>query len=90
LSLEVDQQPAPTGPVDAGKALGLSERELEVLQLIAAGKTNRQIATELFITEKTAAHHVSSILGKLGAATRVEAAAIAYRTGLSDAKRARS
>jgi DNA-binding CsgD family transcriptional regulator/tetratricopeptide (TPR) repeat protein len=62
--------------------LGLSERELEVLALVAEGRTNRQIATELFITEKTAGHHVSNVLGKLGAASRTEAAAIAHRAGV--------
>jgi DNA-binding NarL/FixJ family response regulator len=53
-----------------------------VLTLVAAGRTNRQIATELFITEKTASVHVSNILGKLGVATRGEAAALAHRAGL--------
>ena len=60
----------------------LTTRELEVLALLAAGRTNRQIADELFITEKTASHHVSNLLGKLEAATRVEAASIAHRLGL--------
>lgn len=46
---------------------------------MAAGRTNRQIATELFITEKTACVHVSNILGKLGVATRGEATALAHR-----------
>ena len=62
--------------------LGLSEREIEVLALVAEGRTNRQIADELFITEKTAGHHVSNILTKLTVSTRVEAAAIAHRVGL--------
>jgi DNA-binding CsgD family transcriptional regulator len=62
--------------------LGLTTRELEVLGLIAAGRTNRQIAEALFITEKTAGAHVSNILGKLGVAGRVEAARIALRLGL--------
>jgi DNA-binding CsgD family transcriptional regulator len=59
----------------------LTEREREVLSLIARGKSNREIGTELFITPKTASVHVSNILGKLGAASRTEAAAIAYREG---------
>ena len=62
--------------------LGLSTRELEVLGLVAEGRTNRQIADELFITEKTAGHHVSNILGKLGVGSRTEAAAVAVRLGL--------
>jgi len=53
-----------------------------VLTLVAAGRTNRQIGQELFITEKTASVHVSRILTKLGAAGRGEAAAIAHRLGL--------
>jgi DNA-binding CsgD family transcriptional regulator len=59
----------------------LTEREREVLSLLARGMSNREIGTELFITPKTASVHVSNILGKLGAASRTEAAAIAYREG---------
>jgi len=59
---------------------GLTPREHEVLALIAQGRTNPQIATELVISEKTAGVHVSHILAKLGAANRTEAAAIARRT----------
>jgi DNA-binding CsgD family transcriptional regulator len=61
----------------------LTPRELEVLRLLASGRTNRQIADELFISESTAGVHVSHILGKLGVAGRVEAAAIAVRLGLA-------
>lgn len=57
----------------------LTGREREVLGLLARGLSNREIGTELFITAKTASVHVSNILGKLGAASRAEAAAIAYR-----------
>jgi class 3 adenylate cyclase/tetratricopeptide (TPR) repeat protein len=66
-------------------SLGLSERELEVLELLAAGRTNRQIAETLFITEKTAGTHVSHILAKLDVSNRVEAAAIGVRLGLASA-----
>jgi DNA-binding CsgD family transcriptional regulator len=59
--------------------LGLTPREFEVLSLVAAGRTNRQIGKALFITEKTASVHVSHILAKLGATSRVEAAAVALR-----------
>ena len=58
---------------------GLTERELEVLRLVTAGRSNREIAAELFISPKTASVHVSNILGKLGAASRGEAAATAHR-----------
>ena len=61
---------------------GLTSREREVLRLIAAGRSNREIASVLFIAPKTASVHVSNILGKLGAASRTEAAAIAHREGL--------
>ena len=49
---------------------------------MAAGKTNRAIATELFISEKTAARHVSNILTKLGLSSRSQATAHAYKHGL--------
>jgi DNA-binding CsgD family transcriptional regulator len=64
-------------------AYGLSEREIEVLRLLAAGRTNRQIGQTLFISESTAGVHVSHILTKLGVAGRVEAATIAARVGWS-------
>ena len=63
--------------------LGLTTREAEVLRLVAAGRTNREIADELFISTKTASVHVSNILRKVGATTRGEAAAIAHREGLA-------
>jgi len=67
----------------------LTSREREVLRLIAAGRSNREIASVLFIAPKTASVHVSNILGKLGAASRTEAAAIAYREGLTSQPSAR-
>jgi len=62
---------------------GLSRRESEVLKLVAAGKTNRAIAAELFISEKTVARHVSNIFTKLGLSSRAEATAYAYKHGLA-------
>jgi DNA-binding NarL/FixJ family response regulator len=64
--------------------LGLTAREFEVLRLVAAGRSNREIAGELFISVKTASVHVSNILGKLGVASRGEAAAAAHRLRLFD------
>jgi DNA-binding CsgD family transcriptional regulator/tetratricopeptide (TPR) repeat protein len=61
----------------------LSERETQVLRLLSAGKTNRVIADELFISEKTVARHVSNIFDKLGVSTRTEAAAWAYQRDLT-------
>jgi DNA-binding CsgD family transcriptional regulator len=65
-----------------GPAAGLTDREREVLALVARGRSNREIAAELFIAPKTASVHVSNILAKLGAASRTEAAAIAHREGI--------
>jgi DNA-binding CsgD family transcriptional regulator/tetratricopeptide (TPR) repeat protein len=73
-------------PADPADALGLTTRERDVLRLVAAGRTNRQIAQELFISPKTASVHVSNILGKLGVSGRGEAAAVAHRTGLFPAE----
>jgi DNA-binding CsgD family transcriptional regulator len=73
---------SPPPPPDA--AHELTPRELEVLALVAAGRTNREIAEALFVSEKTAGHHVSSILRKLGVRSRVEAAGAAQRLGLVD------
>jgi DNA-binding CsgD family transcriptional regulator len=61
---------------------GLTGRELAVLRLLAAGRTNAQIAAELYISPSTASVHVSNILRKLGVSSRVQAAAIAERAGL--------
>jgi len=61
--------------------LGLTPREVEVLVLVSAGRTNRQIGEELFVSEKTASVHVSNILRKLGVSSRIDAAAIAQRLG---------
>jgi DNA-binding NarL/FixJ family response regulator len=61
---------------------GLTDREAEVLALVAAGRSNPQIAAELFISPKTASVHVSNIISKLGVTSRGEAAALAHRHGL--------
>jgi DNA-binding CsgD family transcriptional regulator/tetratricopeptide (TPR) repeat protein len=82
LQEQVDTTVASEVPGSAAASLGLTQREAEVLELIAEGRTNRQIGQELFITEKTASLHVSHILAKLGVAGRGEAAAVAHRLGL--------
>ncbi|MFF4661286.1 AAA family ATPase [Streptomyces sp. NPDC001381] len=69
-------------PTDPAENLGLTSRERDVLRLVSAGRTNRQIAGELFISPKTASVHVSNILAKLGVSGRGEAAALAHRLGL--------
>jgi DNA-binding NarL/FixJ family response regulator len=60
----------------------LTPREAGVLRLVAAGRTNRQIGEELFISEKTVSVHVSRVMAKLDAASRTEAVSIAYQRGL--------
>ncbi len=78
VTVSAVQDPA----VRAVRDLGLTPREREVLELVAEGLTNRQIAEALFISENTAGVHVSRILGKLGATSRTEAAGKAYRLGI--------
>lgn len=76
------------GPRRASAAAGqvqLTPRELEVLALVAEGRSNGEVARQLFISTKTASVHVSNILAKLGASSRTEAAAIARRDQLLDA-----
>jgi two-component system NarL family sensor kinase len=60
----------------------LTEREMEVLQLLGTGKTNKEIGALLFITERTVKFYVSAILGKLNASNRTEAVTIAVQKGL--------
>jgi ATP/maltotriose-dependent transcriptional regulator MalT len=79
--LPLTDEPA-TAPSSADDPFGLTPREREVLALVAAGRTNRQIGEELFMSEKTASVHVSRILAKLGVSTRGEAGAVAHRLGL--------
>jgi NarL family two-component system response regulator LiaR len=66
----------------ADKPEKLTDREVEVLQLLARGKSNKEIAAALFIGEKTVKTHVSNILSKLGVSSRTQAALYAVRTGL--------
>jgi DNA-binding CsgD family transcriptional regulator len=68
--------PATTGPA------GLTPRELEVLRLLAAGKSNQEIGDALFISPRTAGTHVANILGKLDVSTRVAAVALAHQQGI--------
>ena len=61
---------------------GLTARELEVLRLVASGKTNREVATDLVISERTVDRHVSNIFDKIGVPSRAAATAYAYEHGL--------
>jgi DNA-binding CsgD family transcriptional regulator len=82
----VPAQPIATRPDFGARArrvhTALTDREREVLCLVASGATNRAIAARLFISPKTASVHVSRILTKLNATTRTEAAALAHASGL--------
>jgi DNA-binding NarL/FixJ family response regulator len=71
-----------SGPLDE-----LTAREREVLEGVAAGRSNQEIAHDLGLSEKTIKHYMTNILGKLQVRSRVEAALIAYREGLGSAER---
>jgi DNA-binding CsgD family transcriptional regulator len=89
ISADAHTPGATAGPVDRAAGadelarFGLTEREREVLRLLAAGRSNPEIARALFISAKTASVHVSNILAKLGVSGRVEAAAVAHRLGMA-------
>jgi ATP/maltotriose-dependent transcriptional regulator MalT len=74
--------PSPPSPASPGDQFGLTPREIDVLRLIADGLTNKQIAATLYISQKTAEHHVSRILGKLGVHTRAGAGSLAHQLGI--------
>jgi NarL family two-component system response regulator YdfI len=76
--------PASPAPARAPDELAesLTRRELEVLQMLAAGLSNKEVASRLNISDHTVKFHVASILGKLGAATRTEAVSLGIRRGL--------
>jgi DNA-binding NarL/FixJ family response regulator len=70
-------------PADCAQAGDLTTREVEILKLVAQGKENSQIATELYISPKTVKNHVASILAKLSIENRIQAAVFAVRVGIS-------
>ena len=84
LGADEARGPADEGPTALDRSR-LSTRELEVLTLVAAGRTNREIGEALFISPKTASVHVTHILEKLGVSSRVEAALLASRAGMERA-----
>jgi DNA-binding CsgD family transcriptional regulator len=83
LRLPDDSSPEPPAPTRP-EPFGLTARELEVLRLVNEGQSNGEIGAALFISTKTASVHVSNILRKLGAANRIEAAAIGRRHQVLD------
>jgi len=76
------ETPSTPDPRSEGAPYGLTERELLVLRLLVAGRSNGEIGAQLFISRKTASVHVSNILRKLGVSNRAQAAALAERAGL--------
>jgi DNA-binding NarL/FixJ family response regulator len=94
LARPVPEAPANGGPDHPNSATGpgpkprpspldaLTARELDVMALMAEGRTNREIAAALYISEKTASVHVSHILAKLGVRSRVQAVAVAHQVGV--------
>ncbi len=74
----------PRGPAAATRTnpAGLTERQVEILRLLASGMTNAEIAARLVVSVRTVDHHVSAVLQKLGVATRREAAAAVATLGL--------
>lgn len=86
---EIQLDPAVTRPLISdlssgreGLASSLTNRELEVLRLVGAGKANKEIAADLVISERTARTHVSNVLRKIGVNSRTQAAVLAVREGL--------
>jgi DNA-binding CsgD family transcriptional regulator len=80
-----DARPGPADPAAAGarpSGRRLTDREVEVVRLVAKGKTNREIGTLLSISEHTVARHLSNVFAKLGVASRAAATACAYERGL--------
>jgi DNA-binding CsgD family transcriptional regulator len=71
-----------TGRVASARVGGLTDRELEVLRLVAAGRSNRQIGAALVISEHTVARHVQNIFAKLGVSSRTAASAFAFEHGI--------
>ena len=80
----IDAEPTdPVIPSSGDHPYSLTPREVEVLALVVAGRTNREIAGRLYVSHRTATTHVTNILAKLGVSTRTEATALALRQGLA-------
>ncbi|HEU4761331.1 MAG TPA: response regulator transcription factor, partial [Gemmatimonadales bacterium] len=89
---EIGATAIPRGPRASTRenAALLTARELDVLRLVAKGQTNAEIAAQLFVSPKTVQHHMTAILGKLGATTRREAASLAVERGIIQSSEGRS
>jgi DNA-binding CsgD family transcriptional regulator len=82
LGIRVESYAPPPTPERAGLPAGLTEREAEVLRLVAAGHTNKEIAAALFLSDKTVARHLSNIFTKINVSTRAAATAFAFERGV--------
>ncbi len=83
---DADADSAPSAAADRGSPAGdLTDREREVIRLVAQGKSNREIASQFYISEKTVKTHISHILAKLGLKDRTQLAIFAIRNGLAEA-----
>ncbi|SDX81729.1 DNA-binding response regulator, NarL/FixJ family, contains REC and HTH domains [Amycolatopsis xylanica] len=74
-------------PTDTTRLTGLTERELEVLRLVAGGETNAEIAGRLLVSEATVKTHLNRLMTKLGISSRAQAVVVAYETGLVEPRR---
>jgi DNA-binding NarL/FixJ family response regulator len=85
LGAELDTRTVADQP-RAALPKGLTEREVEVLALVAEGRSNREVAGELVLSQKTVARHLSNIFVKLGVTSRTAAARFAFENGLASPK----
>ena len=83
IRANVTETPVAVLPRRSAAPHGLTEREIEILRVLAAGLSNREIAERLFISPATAARHVANVFAKLGVDSRAKATAFAHRHGLA-------
>ena len=83
IDVPANVRPIPRPAAPPVRPFGLTPRELQVLDLVGHGHTNRQIADELLISVKTAGIHVSHVLAKMDVSRRTQAAILAVRMGLA-------
>src|SRR4029078_9966250 len=81
--LKLTTKPGPPAATSLDLAVALTERKLQILRQVAAGRSNTQIATDLFISPKTVSVHVSNLMRRIGVANRPQAAAWADQVGAS-------
>jgi DNA-binding NarL/FixJ family response regulator len=82
LGATPESEPAPSASESRPLPMGLTEREAEVLRLVATGKTNKDVAAVLFLSEKTVSRHLSNIFTKIGVSSRAAATAFAFEQGI--------